>query len=250
MFYNNQDKELKYKYNKYLELMGAFSNLFAESRVPYLDYRVAENLFCLAFQAENLSRLDISIDALKANTGIGLKTFLHNNGKTFQKIAEFNALRKEFENKSPLDIINIVANARNRRIETTLNLKNIENIIYHCVTRSENNISIHECPMDLIDISKIRNIKTSGNSIKFDDHINEYNFNLSKSVLMKRFCLEESIMNIHIRIIENPYDLLLNFLESIEYKEATIKATIGQNAIYLPLYSEKKELKQFLKRAV
>ena len=49
-----------------------------------------ENIFCISFGANNLSRSDISVDAGKNGIGIGLKTFLQSNGKTFQKVAEFN----------------------------------------------------------------------------------------------------------------------------------------------------------------
>ena len=86
----NQEKEQQQLYLKLLQVTGSLSNIFSDSISPYLYYRAMENIFCKAFEADNLSRGDVSVDAAKNKVGIGLKTFLFNNGKTFQKIAEFN----------------------------------------------------------------------------------------------------------------------------------------------------------------
>ena len=89
-FFKNQIVGEQIKYIELLKVTGALSNLFAESENPFLYYRAMENIFCKAFNADNLSRGDVSADASKNSIGIGLKTFLHMNGKTFQKVAEFN----------------------------------------------------------------------------------------------------------------------------------------------------------------
>lgn len=68
-----------------LKVTGSLSNLFTNSENPYLYYRAMENIFCKAFKANNLSRSDISVDAGKNGMGIGLKTFLQENRKSFQK---------------------------------------------------------------------------------------------------------------------------------------------------------------------
>jgi len=52
-------KEYEY-YQKILKILGSLTNLFSESKVPYLNYRITENLFCKAFTAKNLSRSDVS----------------------------------------------------------------------------------------------------------------------------------------------------------------------------------------------
>ena len=120
MFYIIENKELQNKYKEYLKLTGSLSRLFSDSLAPYLYYRAAENIFCLAFEAENLSRSDISIDAKKGNIGFGLKTFLHGNGKTFQKVAEFNAIRNEYANKSDKEIVEFISKSRNKRLDICL----------------------------------------------------------------------------------------------------------------------------------
>jgi hypothetical protein len=67
---------------------------FSESDIPYLYYRVAEKVFCRAFEAEDLSRSDVSADAKKDGLGIGLKTFLAGNNKTIKKILRSSKRRK------------------------------------------------------------------------------------------------------------------------------------------------------------
>ena len=144
MFYKTENKELQSKYIEYLKLTGSLSRLFSDSLAPYLYYRAAENIFCLGFKAENLSRSDISIDAKKENIGFGLKTFLHGNGKTFQKVAEFNAVREEYANKSDKEIVDFISQARNKRLDICLEGYGVESLIYHCLTRSDNLISVYE----------------------------------------------------------------------------------------------------------
>ena len=83
MFYETQPESQKQKYHSFLKMIGSLSNLFSNSDVPYLYYRIAENLFCRSFEAEDLSRSDVSADAKKNKLGIGLKTFLANNNKSY-----------------------------------------------------------------------------------------------------------------------------------------------------------------------
>lgn len=90
-FWSQQSKEERSRYIELLKIIGSLSHLFSDSPNPYLYYRAHENLFCEVFKAKNLSRGDISFDAVKGRFGIDLKTFLQNNGLTFQKVAEFNA---------------------------------------------------------------------------------------------------------------------------------------------------------------
>lgn len=47
-----------------LRIMSSLSGLFSDNDVPYLYYRNAENLFCYALKAQNLSRDDSAFDAL------------------------------------------------------------------------------------------------------------------------------------------------------------------------------------------
>jgi len=76
MFLENQPKEKVEHYARLLKAVGSLSNLFSESPEPYLASRATENLFCRAFEADNLSRSDASADASKNKIGFGIKTFL------------------------------------------------------------------------------------------------------------------------------------------------------------------------------
>ncbi len=50
MFFNSQTQLQKQEYQNYLQLVGYLSNLFTDSKTPYLYYRIAEKIFCKAFQ--------------------------------------------------------------------------------------------------------------------------------------------------------------------------------------------------------
>lgn len=235
MFYDSQNEKLKNEYEELLKVVGSLSNLFSESPIPYLYYRAAENIFCRAFNAENLSRGDVSADATKENLGIGLKTFLHNNGNTFQKIAEFNRGAFDYQSMSSKDIVQVISKQRNERISFTKRAHDLDNMIYHIVTREKNGFNIYEEPMDKIDVFSIREIKRKKNVIHFKDNIHTYSFNLSKSTLFKRFVTEKPIYHFDVDILEDPYSYLL--------EKATATANIVEaesnsyEHVYLPLYS-------------
>ena len=44
------------EYFEALKILASLSGLFADSTIPYLDYRLAENVFCRYFNAENEAR--------------------------------------------------------------------------------------------------------------------------------------------------------------------------------------------------
>lgn len=243
MFFDIQTKEEQTKYTLLLRIVAALSKLSAESSsVPYLYYRMAENIFCRAFMAKNLSRSDISIDVSKATCGIGLKTFLHKNSHCLEKVAEFNKERHLYADfiSRPKKLINKIAELRNKRIISTCGMCTLpeENLIYHCVTRANSVLYLHEEPMHLIDIEniEIEKHKKNSNTIFFQDGLEEYCFNLSKSTLFKRFNITP-IYSIPVKIIDDPFDLLEKYLSG-EFQENRSNKII--DTIYLPLYSYKK----------
>ncbi|MEA2012789.1 MAG: hypothetical protein U9O87_06875 [Verrucomicrobiota bacterium] len=65
MFFLHQKQTQKDNYQKFLKIVGCLLNLFSDSKSPYLYYRIAEKIFCRAFEAEDLSRSDVSADAKK-----------------------------------------------------------------------------------------------------------------------------------------------------------------------------------------
>lgn len=232
-------KEQLEKYREMLKAVASLSKLSSESSAPYLGYRQAENIYCLIFNADNISRVDCSADAFLDDIGLGIKTFLENNGRTMQKVAEFNKDMKSFSGKTPREIVRIVSHLRNERIESTKRIYGLKEMVYHCIVRSEGKIKVFECPMDLIDIKSIKDINVNKNTILFRDNINEYSINLSKSTLYKRFITNNVLMDIDVDILENPYDAVLSLLT--EKKSSLIFAPIikEKQHVFLPLYSDK-----------
>lgn len=236
-FFNKQHNNEQLLYTDLLTITGSLSRLFSDSKKPFLYYRAAENIFCKSFNATNLSRSDVSADASKDQLGIGLKTFLHNNGSTFQKIAEFNKESNELNNLNHLEIIYKVASMRNERIKMTKRTLNLDDMIYHLVTRKNNKMLLFEEYMEEVDLDSIKlDAKQSSlNTIRFSDRYNEYSFSLSKNTLLKRFITssENKIKAFEVKIHEDPFDFLF------KNKEELLREDISEQyeSIILPLYS-------------
>ena len=235
MFIENQSKEQRDYYERLLKAVGSLSKLFSESSEPYIAYRAAENLFCKAFEAENLSRSDASADASKNRIGFGIKTFLHKNGKSFEKIAEFNSDHALFRALGAEEKIKKIAELRNERIETTKRIFGLEQIIYHCITRQVGKILVYETPAPLIKIDEITNLKVNDNTIQFSDPSAEYSFNVAKSTLYKRFVTPDNVLlEVPVRILEDPFDQIEKLITEAGLIFAPIKV---QPHVFLPLYS-------------
>ncbi len=240
MFYNQQNDKEQNSYEESLKIIGSLSNLFSDAKEPYLYYRVAEKIFCNSFSSIDLSRSDVALDAYKGQLGIGLKTFLESNNKSFQKVAEFNKDKPFYQNQKAKDLVNTVATLRNRRIEFTENLYSLEKSIYHCIVRGSNSFKIHEESMDYIDISNIHDIKETKSSIKFNDGLHDYSFNLSKSTLTKRFITYQPKYEFDVQILLNPLeDIRKCLLEGTFQYENETKIV---DTVYLPLYGKGKKV--------
>lgn len=233
----NQQQEL---YIELLQVTGALSNLFAESKTPFLYYRAMENIFCKSFDADNLSRSDVSADAGKGKVGIGLKTFIHQNGKTFQKVAEFNRESYLLRDLQKEDIIKKVSEMRNERIKSTKRICDLNDMIYHLVTRQSGAMRIYEESMDLINIENIRLVSNKNkNTIHFTDGLNTYNFSLSKSTLLKRFDMQDvtPIRIFPVEILQDPFEFLLKHKYDLITKMELGPHMRIEDYIVLPLYS-------------
>ena len=242
-FFFKQDEESRKLYTDLLKMMGLLSNLFAESKNPFLYYRAMENIFCKVFHADNLSRSDVSADAGKNGIGIGLKTFLQNNGNTFQKIAEFNKESYLLRNLTGTDLVRMVSEMRNQRIESTMRICNLYDMMYHLVTRSNKYMAIYEEHMDLININNIKITQTNNTTIHFTDSLHDYSFSLSKSTLLKRFDTTDKrkIFGFDVEVLADPYDFLLN-IKNGKISKTELNATLNDSDdfidyIVLPLYS-------------
>ncbi|WP_462137010.1 NgoFVII family restriction endonuclease [Candidatus Mycalebacterium sp.] len=244
MFLQNQPEKQRKYYEKLLKAVGSLSRLFSEASEPYVAYRVAENLFCKAFEAKNLSRSDVSADASKGKIGFGIKTFLHKNGKTLEKIAEFNKDYHLLHPLKPEEKIRKIAELRNDRIETTKRICGVEEIIYHCITRQVGKITVYEIPAPFIQIDGIENLKERSNTIQFSDPSAEYSFNVTKNTLYKRFISPKNIlMEFPVRILEDPFNQIEKLIDETNLIFAPTKV---HPHVFLPLYSTKGENKKIV----
>lgn len=243
MFINNQSKDQLEDYIDLLQRVGSLSGLFSNSSTPYLYYRAAENIFCKAFEAENHSRSDTSADASKNKIGIGLKTFLNGRGQSWQKVAEFNKDRQSYIDlkNNPELLVSTVSELRNKRINFAKSIHNVDSMIYHCVTRTKGKFFIFEEEMKSIDLPKIKVLSTNNNTIHFTDGIEDYNFNISKSTLLKKF-ITRSEIGFEVKVIEDPFEFLKN-LQTLVLSNETMKI---KESVVLPLYSNTKQSGNFV----
>lgn len=227
-------------YFKMLSLMGRLSRLFSESETPYIHYRVTENLFCKYYNADNLSRTDTAYDAKLNNLGIGIKTFTFNSGVSIEKIAEFNSLSNELKQYNGYDLAYKLGEYRNNRMTLADDLYNIKSHVYHIIGRIDNALQIFNSPYDFVNLQKIKVLGDSRASLKFTDGVHEYNFNRSKSVLMKRFNLPKDFKSIPVEILADPYALLEDLFKN---KENLLVKKEPRPWVLLPLFSYKNKQK-------
>lgn len=232
MYRIKYNQEQLKKYYSMLGLIGSLSNLFSDSEVPYLYYRIAERLYCNVFKASNYTRSDIAIDASLKGIGVGLKTFICNTSYTSQKISEFNKMSQDIVNRPDNELIHAVSVYRNDRIHfITRSYSGISDFIYHCVARRKKELIVFEEPMNLININNLRILNIRDHVIEYTDDNGIYSFNKSKSTLFKRFIIPEEFVSVEVDIIDDPISRLESLLK-IE-----IKPKRKEESLILPLYS-------------
>ncbi len=243
------DIEKNGDYLKLLSVVSKLSGLFSESSIPFINYRVAENIFCRSFNASNLSRSDTAFDANYNSVGIGLKTFTCNSNNSSEKVAEFNSLSRVLANFKGKDLAIKLGEFRNDRINLANRLYNIDSSLYHIVARKEKELLLYETDYNTIDINNIHSLKDNKASLQFEDGNNLYSFNYSKSTLFRKFIIPQNAFRLPIEIIEDPYALLLEIFENKDLKPATNKLIKGQNFVVLPLYGIQKKEKYIFERS-
>ena len=234
------------KNGNYLRLLSAaskMSGLFSDSSIPYINYRVAENIFCRSFDANNLSRSDTAFDANYNSLGVGLKTFICNNASSIEKVAEFNSLSRILSEHKGKDLAIKLGEYRNERIKLANRLYNIENSLYHIVARKEKKLLLFETDYNTNNIENIHSVKDNKATLQFEDGNNFYSFNHSKSTLYRRFVIPNNAFSLSIEIIEDPYSLLLELFENKKLVQASDKLIKGKNYVILPLYGIKNKEK-------
>jgi hypothetical protein len=231
-------------YFKALASFAKLSMLFSESEVPYIDYRLTENIFCKFFNAINDARSCTAYDARIGDLGIGIKTFILKKGSSTEKIAEFNKLKNELDGVQGIDLAKKLGKFRNERILLAQRLYGVKEGTYHIIGRDKGSLKIFNTGYDFIDIDKIKLVTNKSSSFCFKEGDNEYFFNRSKSVLLKRFVVPSSdVQSIPVEILADPLSLLLKFIE--EQREFISEKQIlkkGRDYVILPLYSTKSRI--------
>lgn len=218
-------------------MMASLSRLFSESDTPYLDYRLAENLFCKYFQADNDARACTAYDAHFPTLGVGIKTFVLHGGISTEKIAEFNKIKPRLDALRGKDLAVELARCRNERMQVSNNAYSLTSALYHIVGRTENSLIIFNTPYDFVNIDGICDVIDKGVSLRFNDGLNEYIFNRSKSVLMKRFVVPEYRVEKPVEIIADPLGVLESVLLNAGHQPAAEPKRPGVDYVMLPLYS-------------
>ena len=236
-------------YLKFLSAVSKLSGLFSDSSVPLINYRVAENIFCRSFGADNLSRSDTAFDADYNSIGIGLKTFTSKNDNSTEKVAEFNSLSRVLKNYKGKDLALKLGEFRNERIDLANRVYDIESSLYHIVARRDKELLLFETDYNQIDISNIHSVKENKASLQFEDGNNFYSFNYSKSTLFRKFIIPESAYKLPVDIIDDPYSLLLDIFSEKQFKTSTETLIKGENYIILPLYGIKKDEKYIFEKS-
>ena len=208
---------------------------------PLIHYRVAENIFCRSFQADNLSRSDTAFDANYKSIGVGLKTFVCNKNRSNEKIAEFNSLSSKLANFKDERLALELAKYRNERINLAQNLYGIEQSLYHIVARREKELILFESDYKAIDINSIKNVRSTSASLRFNDDYHSYSYNHSKSTLFREFIIPNNAFKMPVDIIDDPYKVILDIFNQPKLPQKT-QLVKGVDFVILPLYGRGKEV--------
>lgn len=248
---------------KYAELVKYVSNLsalFSDSSNAAIDSRFVEKLFCRLTQSKDISRKDVSFDAVHGiAAGVGIKTFVAGAGtatKT-EKVAEFakDATAGVFQGLSNEERAHKVTELRNARVlsDTAEMGLNAEESFYHCLVRRPEFAFVHEEPYQLIHSDSLVPTNKFGKKIKsftldgvghvyFTDGVNDYTFNVSKNVLMKKFVLTAGFNSqqmptpINFDIWET---LLGKTIPQVPFEDSVAEDELSEDYVVLPLYSTK-----------
>lgn len=254
-------------YENLLKAVASMSRLYSDNNKAFIHPRFIEKLYAHCSGAKDLSRRDMSFDALLGkDIGVGVKTFITDNHliSKSEKVAEFtrHASLGEFDGLDHYGKAIKSAELRNNRISSDANEYSIDinKSIYHCLVRTNSGAIIHEEPYELVNTSQIKPTDSRGNEISnfvtdsgghtyFSDGKSSYCFNRSKNVLYKKFDLNQFKNSeiINLEIFDDIFERILkwtnlttgslnNQLPTLKFIEHDVPLTAGENFVVLPLY--------------
>jgi hypothetical protein len=247
-----------------LAIVAGLSPLFSESLVPFVHSRFAERLFCLRTGYLDMSRKDISFDAISLdNKAVGIKTYVAGPASTskLEKVAEFTAYatKGNLAGITGESLAIKVADLRNARIlsDAAEISADLSVSFYHCVVRTPGAIFFLEQKYETIQVNNLsptdkfgfpsKDFSETGH-VYFNDGTSDYAFNVAKNVLYKRFSVSTSLTS-QVKKIGNPSSLghTLSMLSSLVLtsddarligEEAdTLNTELEPEYVVLPLYS-------------
>lgn len=262
------------KYANLLKAVASMSRLYSDNNKAFIHSRFVEKLYVECAKATDLSRSDMSFDAiLHKDIGVGVKTFLADNiniGKS-EKVAEFtkNASLGDFRGLNHSAYAKKASELRNNRVISDANEYSVDlnKSIYHCLVRTNDGALIHEEPYRLVAIDSIKPTDSRGNEIPnfldeekghtyFTDGICKYRYDVAKNVLYKKFELNEykNSALIELEIYDDIFEKILKWTnqtpstkEIIQVVEAIAPKpvqAIKTDFVILPLYSTKSKGKR------
>lgn len=243
------DKKNKGEYIKYLTLFAKLSRLFSKKPQPFIEYRIAENIFCKSFKINSLARSNMPFDSIYNDIGIGLKTFACPHNSKFEKIAELGGFAREIKKYETNVLANKLSEFRNERLNFAYEHYNISKSLYHIVARKQNKLILFETDYKPIDVKNINSVKRIETSIQFNDGRNDYSFNIAKNTLFRKFVLPKNAFCFNVEIVNDPYELLYELFENTNFKPISDLAVEGVNYVVLPLYSLKKNEKHIFEKS-
>ena len=257
------------KYANLLKAVASMSRLYSDNNKAFIHSRFVEKLYVECAKATDLSRSDMSFDAiLHKDIGVGVKTFLADNiniGKS-EKVAEFtkNASLGDFIGLNHSAYAKKASELRNNRIISDANeyAVDISKSIYHCLVRTNDGALIHEEPYRLVDTDNIKPTDKFGNEIAsfsevdkghsyFTDGISKYRYDVAKNVLYKKFELNEYKNSelITLDIYDDIFQKILKWTNLAPTKQQAIQVIeavkpkfiqpVKADYVVLPLYSTK-----------
>ena len=253
------------KYSRLLKAVGSMTRLYSDGNRAFIHSRFVEKLFVNCSNSRDLSRSDMSYDAILGDRiGVGVKTFVADNDKTgkSEKVAEFTKYAKlgVFRGLSAEQLAIKASELRNNRITSDANEYSInqDSSIYHCLVRVSGHAFIHEEPYNLVDIQNIRptdnrGLETSsfsggtGEHSYFTDGKSKYRYDVAKNVLYKRFELAmfKNSPPIQLPIYEDIFDRIIGWVDPSAVIPTgpfglgmpSVDEVRGKDYVVLPLYS-------------
>lgn len=248
------------KYGSLVSYVSKLSALFSDSANAAVDSRFVEKLFCKLTQAKDVARKDVSFDAVFGiDAGVGIKTFVAgaNTQTKTEKVAEFakDATAGVFQGLTNEERAHKVTQLRNKRVlsDTAEMGLSLPESFYHCLVRRPEVAFVHEESYSLINADSIVPTNRLGNPVKaftangighvyFTDGMNQYTYNVSKNVLMKKFDLTAGY-NSPAMATPIDFDIWATLLGPdvsqepfIEQQEPDVSE---EDSVILPLYSTK-----------